>query len=40
VKRLALAAFLDGARAMREGRFDFVRSMAPLASLHEAFPTE
>ena len=36
--RLALRAFLDGAAQMRQGRFDFVRAMAPLPELYEAFP--
>lgn len=38
--RLALRAFLDGAAAMRAGRFEFVRDIASIASLQEAFPAE
>jgi len=37
LSRLALRAFLDGAREMREGRFDFVRRMASIQELHAAF---
>ena len=37
LSRLALRSFLDGAREMRDGRFDFVREVAPLASLQAAF---
>jgi 2-methylisocitrate lyase-like PEP mutase family enzyme len=40
LSRLALRAFLDGAAAMRAGRFDFVREIAPMRSLHEAFPRD
>lgn len=36
--RLALAAFLRGAREMRAGRFDFLREMASVPELHAAFP--
>jgi hypothetical protein len=37
LSRLALRAFLDGAREMREGRFGFVTQMASVKELHEAF---
>jgi 2-methylisocitrate lyase-like PEP mutase family enzyme len=37
LSRLALRGFLDGARAMRSGRFDFVRDMASIGELHGAF---
>jgi 2-methylisocitrate lyase-like PEP mutase family enzyme len=37
LSRLALRAFLDGATAMRSGRFDFVSELAPIASLRAAF---
>jgi 2-methylisocitrate lyase-like PEP mutase family enzyme len=37
LSRLALAAFLEGAREMRAGRFGFVRRMAPLGELRAAF---
>jgi 2-methylisocitrate lyase-like PEP mutase family enzyme len=37
LSRLALRAFLDGAREMREGRFGFVTGIAPVAELHQAF---
>jgi 2-methylisocitrate lyase-like PEP mutase family enzyme len=37
LSRLALRSFLDGAREMRDGRFDFVREVAPVTSLQEAF---
>ncbi|MGH3879016.1 MAG: isocitrate lyase/PEP mutase family protein [Actinophytocola sp.] len=37
LNRLALRAFLDGARELRDGRFEFVADMVPLADLHEAF---
>jgi 2-methylisocitrate lyase-like PEP mutase family enzyme len=37
LSRLALRAFLDGARQMREGRFGFVTQMASLQELHPAF---
>ncbi|MFD0851156.1 isocitrate lyase/phosphoenolpyruvate mutase family protein, partial [Actinomadura adrarensis] len=37
LSRLALKAFLDGAREMREGRFGFVTGIAPIADLHQAF---
>jgi 2-methylisocitrate lyase-like PEP mutase family enzyme len=36
--RLALRSFVEGATAMREGRFDFVERIAPLTELHRAFP--
>jgi 2-methylisocitrate lyase-like PEP mutase family enzyme len=38
LSRLALRAFLDGARQMREGRFGFVAQMASLQELRAAFP--
>ncbi|GAA4985942.1 isocitrate lyase/phosphoenolpyruvate mutase family protein [Nonomuraea thailandensis] len=37
LSRLALRAFLDGAREMRAGRFGFVTGMASIAELHQAF---
>lgn len=37
LSRLALRAFLDGAREMREGRFGFVTRMASLTELQAAF---
>ncbi|HEV7647306.1 MAG TPA: isocitrate lyase/phosphoenolpyruvate mutase family protein [Actinophytocola sp.] len=37
LSRLALRSFLDGARQMRAGRFEFVADMLPIAALHEAF---
>jgi 2-methylisocitrate lyase-like PEP mutase family enzyme len=37
LSRLALRAFLDGARQMREGRFEFVTRMASLPELRAAF---
>jgi 2-methylisocitrate lyase-like PEP mutase family enzyme len=37
LSRLALRAFLDGAKEMREGRFGFVRRMAGLQELLPAF---
>ena len=37
LSRLALRAFLDGAREMRAGRFGFVAQMAPVRELHDAF---
>jgi len=37
LSRLALRAFLDGAREMRAGRFDFVNQMASVAELRAAF---
>jgi len=40
LSRLALRAFRDGAAAMRRGRFDFVREIAPLDTLLEAFPAD
>jgi 2-methylisocitrate lyase-like PEP mutase family enzyme len=39
LSRLALRAFLDGAREMREGRFGFVTNVASVAELHSAFTT-
>jgi 2-methylisocitrate lyase-like PEP mutase family enzyme len=38
LSRLALRAFLDGARQMRAGRFEFVTEMASVQELHAAFP--
>jgi len=38
LSRLALRAFLDGATAMRRGSFEFVRSIAELDTLYQAFP--
>lgn len=38
LSRLALRAFLDGARQMREGRFEFVTQMASVQELRAAFP--
>jgi 2-methylisocitrate lyase-like PEP mutase family enzyme len=40
LSRLALRAFLDGASAMRDGRFDFVRSIASIEELYRVFPAE
>lgn len=40
LSRLALRAFLDGAAAMRAGRFDFVREIVPIDRLYDAFPLE
>ena len=37
LSRLALRAFLDGAREMRAGRFGFVAQLASLAELRDAF---
>jgi len=37
LSRLALRAFLDGATAMRAGRFDFVREIVPIDALRAAF---
>jgi len=37
LSRLALRAFLDGAREMRAGRFAFVTQMAGIQELHAAF---
>jgi 2-methylisocitrate lyase-like PEP mutase family enzyme len=37
LSRLALGAFLDGARQMRAGRFDFVSDLLPISELHKAF---
>ena len=38
--RLALAAFLEGARSMQQGRFDFVERIAPIDALQSAFPND
>jgi 2-methylisocitrate lyase-like PEP mutase family enzyme len=37
LSRLALRAFLDGAREMRAGRFEFVSRMASIGELRSAF---
>ncbi len=37
LSRLALRAFLDGAKEMRVGRFGFVRDLASIQDLHAAF---
>jgi 2-methylisocitrate lyase-like PEP mutase family enzyme len=37
LSRLALGAFLDGARQMRAGRFDFVAELPPISELHHHF---
>jgi 2-methylisocitrate lyase-like PEP mutase family enzyme len=37
LSRLALQAFLDGAREMRAGRFGFVQRIAPVQELRAAF---
>jgi 2-methylisocitrate lyase-like PEP mutase family enzyme len=37
LSRLALRSFLDGAREMREGRFEFVTDIAPMTDLLPAF---
>jgi 2-methylisocitrate lyase-like PEP mutase family enzyme len=37
LSRLALRAFLDGATAMRAGRFEFVREIVAIDTLHNAF---
>jgi 2-methylisocitrate lyase-like PEP mutase family enzyme len=37
LSRLALAAFLDGARQMRAGRFGFVTDMIPIADLYRSY---
>ncbi|HEY2388726.1 MAG TPA: isocitrate lyase/phosphoenolpyruvate mutase family protein [Candidatus Binatia bacterium] len=39
LSRLALRAFLDGAAAMRAGRFAFVRDIVTIDRLYEAFPS-
>jgi len=39
LSRLALKAFMDGAKEMREGRFDFVRNLGSIEDLRSAFPT-
>ena len=36
--RVALRAFLDGARQMREGRFEFITRMASIQEVRAAFP--
>lgn len=38
--RLALDAFLDGARRMRAGRFDFVAGLGPVSQLWQHFPAD
>ncbi len=37
LSRVALAAFLKGAREMRQGRFTFVRDMLPVGELQDIF---
>lgn len=37
LSRLALRAFLDGAQEMRRGGFGFLRKMAGISELHQAF---
>lgn len=37
LSRLALRAFVRGAREMRDGRFGFVTEMATISELHDAF---
>ncbi|MGI5125698.1 isocitrate lyase/PEP mutase family protein [Pseudonocardia sp. CA-107938] len=37
LSRLALKAFMDGARQMRAGRFGFVADLPPISALHEVF---
>jgi 2-methylisocitrate lyase-like PEP mutase family enzyme len=37
LSRLALGAFLEGAKQMRDGRFDFVADMLPIKDLSESF---
>ena len=37
LSRLALRAFLEGARQMRAGRFEFVTQLAAIRELHAAF---
>ncbi len=37
LSRVALRSFLQGAREMRAGRFGFVKEMASIAELHQAF---
>jgi 2-methylisocitrate lyase-like PEP mutase family enzyme len=37
LSRLALRAFLRGAREMRDGRFGFLTGIAPVDELHAAF---
>jgi 2-methylisocitrate lyase-like PEP mutase family enzyme len=37
LSRVALRAFLEGAREMRAGRFGFVTRMAGIQELHAAF---
>jgi 2-methylisocitrate lyase-like PEP mutase family enzyme len=40
LSRLALSAFMDGARQMRDGRFGFVADLPPLSELQQAFVGE
>lgn len=37
LNRVALKAFMDAARQMREGRFGFLTAMAPIAEVRDAF---
>jgi len=37
LNRVALKAFMDAARQMREGKFGFITSMAPMAEVRHAF---
>jgi 2-methylisocitrate lyase-like PEP mutase family enzyme len=37
LNRVALKAFMDAARQMREGNFGFIASMAPMADVRNAF---
>jgi 2-methylisocitrate lyase-like PEP mutase family enzyme len=39
LSRLAMKAFMDGAKEMREGRFDFVRDLGSIEDLRAAFPS-
>jgi len=40
LNRVALKAFMDAARQMREGNFGFIASMAPMAEVRGAFKRE
>jgi 2-methylisocitrate lyase-like PEP mutase family enzyme len=37
LSRVAIQAFLDAAREMRDGRFTFLRNMVPIAELRQSF---
>jgi len=39
LNRVALKAFMDAAKQMREGNFGFITSMAPIAEVRKAFRT-